>query len=53
MSFHDVRHTYASLLVAANVHPVAELLGQRSVSSSGDVFDDLYWLVAAVEVVTR
>jgi integrase len=41
MMFHDVRHSYASLLIAANVHPVGELAGQRSVSSSGDVVDDL------------
>jgi len=41
--FHDLRHTHASLLFAANIHPkiVSERLGHSSVSFTLDIYSHL------------
>ena len=42
-TFHDLRHTYASLLFQKNVHPkiVSETLGHASVSVTLDVYSHM------------
>ena len=38
--FHDLRHTYASLMLAAGVHPkiVSEALGHSTVATTLDIY---------------
>ena len=42
--FHDLRHTYASLLIARNVNPkiVSTLLGHSSIKVTMDVYSHMY-----------
>lgn len=44
MRFHDLRHTHAALLVAANTHPklLQARLGHRSIKTTLDVYGHLY-----------
>ena len=42
-SFHSLRHTHASILLAANVHPkiVQERLGHAKISTTMDTYSHL------------
>jgi integrase len=42
--FHDLRHVYASTLIAAGVHPkvLQERLGHASISETMDTYGHLY-----------
>jgi hypothetical protein len=43
MRFHDLRHTYASLLIADNIHPkrIQSLLGHSSIQITMDTYGHL------------
>ena len=44
LDFHDLRHTYASLMIAAGVHPrvLKDLMGHESIKLTMDTYGHLY-----------
>jgi integrase len=44
LDFHDLRHTYASLMIAANIHPnvLKDLMGHESIKVTMDTYGHLY-----------
>ena len=48
MRFHDLRHTHAALLIAANTHPklLQSRLGHTSIKTTLDIYGYLYEIAA-------
>jgi integrase len=44
LDFHDLRHTFASLMVAAGVHPrvLKDVMGHESIKVTMDTYGHLY-----------